>query len=285
MKKVAFFAALVLTTTTVSVAQEGSTIRNFFRVNRQICTGGQPTMEELEKLKADGVKSIVNLRLPGEYNAAEEAAKVKELGLRYFHIPFDSNNPKDAAVDEFLKVMAEKSNLPVFIHCTLANRVGGFWMIRRVLVDGWALEKAEEEARKIGLRNPQTREFALDYIAATRPQGKSKRAKGESGASWHPSGAAVCSFCLLPFFSPARLGAALLVGYGDAAFGVVGGGHIQKRHVDVFPLRPAVFHQRLRHPLGDFLLLLGRAPGHPGNLHVRHPSPPRRIAAHCRKEN
>jgi uncharacterized protein (TIGR01244 family) len=154
-------------------AQEGgSTIRNFFRVNEQICTGGQPTMEELEKLKAEGVKSVVNLRRPSEYNAEEEAAKVKELGLRYFHIPFDTNAPKDEPVDEFLKVMADKSNLPVFIHCTVANRVGGFWLIRRVLVDGWTVEKAEEEAKKIGLTNVKTREFALDYIERHKPSKK-----------------------------------------------------------------------------------------------------------------
>jgi len=141
------------------------TIKNFFRVNEQICTGGQPTMEEFEKLKAEGVKSIINLRMPTEYNSEEEAAKAKELGLHYFHIPFDNNDPKDEALEQFLKVMADKQNLPVFIHCTTANRVGGFWLIRRVLVDGWTVEKAEEEAKKIGLHNPKTREFALDYVS------------------------------------------------------------------------------------------------------------------------
>lgn len=140
-------------------------IKNFLRVNEQVCTGGQPTMEELEKLKAEGVKAIVNLRMPAEYNAEEEAAKAKELGLHYFHIPFNNNDPKDEAVGQFLKVMADKQNLPVFIHCSTANRVGGFWLIRRVLVDNWSLEQAEEEAKKIGLRNPKTRDFALDYIS------------------------------------------------------------------------------------------------------------------------
>ena len=144
--------------------EKTSSIQNFFRVNEQICTGGQPTMEELVKLKAEGIKAVINLRLPTEYNAEQEAAKAKELGLRYFHIPFDTNNPMDEAADEFLKVMADKENRPAFIHCMSANRVGGFWLIHRVLVDGWTLEKAEEEAKKIGLRNPKTREFVLGYL-------------------------------------------------------------------------------------------------------------------------
>jgi uncharacterized protein (TIGR01244 family) len=149
---------------TVAAQQETHGIKNYFRVNEKVCTGGQPTMEELEKLKAEGVKAIINLRMPGEHNVEEESAWAKALGLRYFHIPFNSDEPKDEAVDQFLKVMADKENLPVFIHCTTANRVGGFWLIRRVLVDNWPLPAAEEEAKKIGLRNEKTRAFALSCI-------------------------------------------------------------------------------------------------------------------------
>jgi hypothetical protein len=37
-------------------------------------------------------------------------------------------------------------------------------MVRRVLRDGWSIEKAEDEAKKIGMHNPKLREFVLDYI-------------------------------------------------------------------------------------------------------------------------
>ncbi len=144
--------------------KDASSIKNFLRVNEQICTGGQPTMAELEKLKQDGVRAIINLRRPSEYNAEEEAGKARELGLRYINIPVDSSDPKDAQVDEFLKVTDDLANRPAFIHCHSANRVGAFWMIRRVLRDGWSLEKAEDEAKKIGMHSPNPREFALDYI-------------------------------------------------------------------------------------------------------------------------
>ena len=71
---------------------------------------------------------------------------------------------KDEYAVEFLKATDDESNRPAFIHCASANRVGAFWMIRRVLRDGWTLEKAEEEARKIGLRNETLLAFAKDYI-------------------------------------------------------------------------------------------------------------------------
>ena len=139
-------------------------ITNFLRINKQICTGGQPTMDDLSRMKSEGVKAVVNLRRPSEYDAAAEEAKARQLGLRYLNIPVNGQDPKDEQADEFLKFLADEHNRPVFIHCASANRVGAFWMIRRVLVDGWKLEDAEREAEKIGMRGADVRAFARDYI-------------------------------------------------------------------------------------------------------------------------
>jgi uncharacterized protein (TIGR01244 family) len=140
-------------------------IYNFMRESDQYCTGGQPRLEHLAKLKAEGVKVIINLRTPMEHRAAEEEAKAKELGLKYFNIPVVYRDPKDEQVTEFLKILDDPANRPAFIHCTAAIRVGAFWMIRRVLRDGWTVEAAEEEAKKVGLREaPHLTEFARTYI-------------------------------------------------------------------------------------------------------------------------
>ncbi len=145
--------------------QELPPIRNFMRQNEQFCTGAQPRLEHLAKLKAEGVKAIINLRQPSEHRAEEEEAKAKELGLKYFNIPVEYANPKEEQATEFLKITDDPENRPVFIHCTAAIRVGAFWMIRRVLRDGWTVEAAEEEAKKVGLREaPHLNEFARKYI-------------------------------------------------------------------------------------------------------------------------
>ena len=141
-------------------------IRNFLRVNEQFCTGGQPRLEHLEKLKSEGVKAIINLRQPSEHRAQEEEAKAKELGLRYFNIPVVYRDPKDEQVTEFLKITDDPANRPAFIHCTAAIRVAAFWMIRRVLRDGWKFEDAQAEANKIGnlQEGAHLVEFAKKYI-------------------------------------------------------------------------------------------------------------------------
>ena len=166
MKKLIYLAAVVFLAASVITAQDDATsIRNFVRVNEQFCTGGQPRLEHLEKLKSEGVKGIINLRRPTEHRADEEEAKAKELGLRYFNIPVVYGDPKDEQATEFLKITDDPQNRPAFIHCTAAIRVGAFWLIRRVLRDGWKFEDAEAEAQKIGLREaPHLVEFARKYI-------------------------------------------------------------------------------------------------------------------------
>lgn len=145
--------------------QETTDIRNFLRVNKEFCTGGQPRLEHLQKLKDEGVKAIINLRVPTEHRAAEEEEMAKKLGIKYFNIPVEFGNPKEEQVTEFLKITDDASNRPAFIHCAGAIRVGAFWMIRRVLRDGWTIEEAEKEAEKIGLReSPHLNEFAKKYI-------------------------------------------------------------------------------------------------------------------------
>jgi hypothetical protein len=78
-------------------------------------------------------------------------------------------NPTEAQATEFLKLTDDPQNRPAFIHCTAAIRVGAFWMIRRVLRDGFTIEAAEEEAKKVGLINaPHLNEFARNYIEKNR---------------------------------------------------------------------------------------------------------------------
>ena len=165
MRRVLILVIVALATTVVTNAQEVPPIRNFVRLSDDFCTGAQPRLEHLEKLKADGVKSILNLRPAGEHREAEEEAKVKELGLQYFNIPVVFGEPKEEQVAEFFKITDERKNFPIFIHCAAGIRVGAFWFIRRVLRDGWTIEAAEKEAGEVGLReSPHWKEFARKYI-------------------------------------------------------------------------------------------------------------------------
>ena len=167
MKKLGFvvLAACVLGIT--ALAQQPAGIQNFLKINTEFCSGGQPTLAQLADLKAQGITAVINLRTVGEngFDAPGEEAEVKKLGMKYFHIPVSNQTgPKDEQADEFLKLTDDAKNRPVFIHCGSANRVGAFFMIRRVLRDGLTFDAAKTEATKIGLRSAQLEEFAKGYI-------------------------------------------------------------------------------------------------------------------------
>jgi hypothetical protein len=40
------------------------------------------------------------------------------------------------------------------------------WFIKRVKLDGWAVDRAMKEAELIGLRAANLKQFALDYVSA-----------------------------------------------------------------------------------------------------------------------
>ncbi|RPJ86865.1 MAG: hypothetical protein EHM18_04045 [Acidobacteria bacterium] len=146
--------------------------RNFLRINEEFCTAGQPSLQDLERLKEQGIVGIVNLRRPEENptEQAQEREKAQQLGLKYFSIPVNGANPSPEQAEEFMKIVAEKENRPLFIHCAAANRVGGFWFIYRVLHDNWDCARAEQEARQIGLRSQNLVDFAKKYVEEKKPQ-------------------------------------------------------------------------------------------------------------------
>ncbi len=167
--RVSFVPALLLCTVVATSAQqkmERPGISNYTKVDAVVACGGATETSALAGLKADGFKTIINLRQPTEpgANIEQNAAQAKALGLNYVNIPVNGQAPDVKAVDQFLATIANKANQPAFIHCASASRVGALWLVKRVLQDGWAIDKATEEAKLIGLRSAPLEQFALKYI-------------------------------------------------------------------------------------------------------------------------
>ena len=156
-------ALAVLLAAAATLAASSTDIDKFGWVSEKVATGGQPTAPQIASLARDGFRTIINLRDPSEHDAAAEEAAAKEHGLIYLNIPFQTAAPKTAPVDAFLKALSAPRS-PVFVHCGSANRVAALWMIRRVLVDKWELPDAEREAKIVGLKSEDLKEFALGYI-------------------------------------------------------------------------------------------------------------------------
>ena len=115
----------------VSLDTTGLFQAKFVSVGDDMFIGGQPTEKALRELKAKGVTTVVNLRMPEEMARVgfDEAALVKELGIKYVHIPMRGTadhpyGPKE--LDAFAAAMASADG-KVLLHCTIAWRASHLW--------------------------------------------------------------------------------------------------------------------------------------------------------------
>jgi len=139
-------------------------VTNYTKVDATVACAGATPAAALPEIKKSGFVSVVNFRMPTEQGANIDEAKATaaQVGLKYIHLPFQMPTPEIA--EAFLKAVADPSNQPMYIHCASANRVGAMWFIKRVKIDHWDTDRAMKEAEGIGLRAPNLKEFALDYV-------------------------------------------------------------------------------------------------------------------------
>jgi uncharacterized protein (TIGR01244 family) len=141
-------------------------ITNFAHLESTVACAGAVTPNAVADIKKMGFKSIINLRQPSEQGADidAEAAAAKTAGINFYNIPFNNAAPDTAVVDRFLQTIRQPGNEPAFIHCASGNRAAAMWMVKRVLVDNWDVERAGAEAASLGLSNATLKTFMLNYI-------------------------------------------------------------------------------------------------------------------------
>lgn len=131
----------------------------FVSVGDDMFIGGQPTEKALRDLKARGVTTVVNLRMPEEMERIgfDEAALVRELGMKYVHIPMRGSaenpyGPKE--LDAFAAAMAAADS-KVLLHCTVAWRASHLWAAYLIRERKMPVDAALSHARQINLRDNQ----------------------------------------------------------------------------------------------------------------------------------
>lgn len=158
----AFFTACVLLTPAV-LAKEPSVataigkpawankldkpgLPNLHVVSKTLFRGAQPTAEGMKQLEALGVKTVISLR--AFHSDADLLEGTKLTGVS---IPMNTWSFTDAQIIEFLRVVTDPKQQPVFVHCQHgADRTGMMCAIYRVAVCGWTKEEANKEMTQGG---------------------------------------------------------------------------------------------------------------------------------------
>jgi tyrosine-protein phosphatase SIW14 len=143
-------------------AMDAVECQNFDKVNDSLYRGGIPTRKDMENLKALGIRTIVDFHGKPRSN---ESVWAKELGMRYFSLPWG----EDAypVVDPFLKLVEDPENQPVFVHCYYGRtRTGAMIAAYKIKHERLSADDALKEMADYGFvakRHPALVDFLHDY--------------------------------------------------------------------------------------------------------------------------
>ena len=119
---------------------------------RGLYTAGQPAASDWQAIKARGVRTVVNLRPPGELKDRDEAAEVRAAGLHYIEIPVsgaEGINPANARA--LHAALAPAHGGGVLVHCASGNRAGALLALEQHEFDGVAAARALEIGKSAGV--------------------------------------------------------------------------------------------------------------------------------------
>jgi protein tyrosine/serine phosphatase len=155
---------------------------NFYRIDDHYLHGGQPNEAGFHKLAEMGVKLVIDLRGDGGDRDEREEQTVTALGMRYINIPISSwHAPEEKQIEQFLALLRESENLPVFVHCMLGkDRTGEATAIYRIEFYHWSGEQAFDEMKQRGFTLPFLRRGMKSYVLK---YGERKMHAGEEHAA------------------------------------------------------------------------------------------------------
>src|SRR5262249_45566566 len=140
------------------------------RINDNYYRGAQPEGRDYKDLAALGVKTVIDLTKDGH---ADEQGRVEGAGMKFFRIPMTtSERPSDAAVRQFLSLVNDPANQPVFVHCQGGrHRTGIMTAVYRMTQDGWNADRAYSEMKRFKFEgfpgHPTLKKFVFEYYDQT----------------------------------------------------------------------------------------------------------------------
>jgi tyrosine-protein phosphatase SIW14 len=168
-----FMAGSAIAQTSTGAASLASIrIDNFGRINDQYYRGAQPDGRDYDDLAALGVRTVVDLTRDGR---SDEEAQVEHAGMKFYRIPLTtSDQPAASAVTEFLDIVNDPANQPVYVHCQGGrHRTGVMTAVYRMTEDSWSADRAYDEMKRFHFEgfpsHPTLKNFVYSYCAQMKP--------------------------------------------------------------------------------------------------------------------
>ncbi len=136
----------------------------FKQLENGMLIGPQPTEADLRQAKLQGIKTVIDFRMPSE-TPTPNTELVARSGLEYVNIPVNKASPSADQVDELDRVMQGKDG-PFLIHCATGARSAMLLVLSKAKQNRWTAQRAFDEARAMGFDLEKAPEFA-NFIKAT----------------------------------------------------------------------------------------------------------------------
>ena len=116
-------------------------VPNLWVLNPSLWRSGQPTDDGFKNLRAQGIKTVINLR-----NLHSDNDEIGTTGLQMERIYFNAFRPDLDEVKRFLSIVRMPERAPFLVHCLHgSDRTGFMCAVYRVVEQGWPKEDAIEE--------------------------------------------------------------------------------------------------------------------------------------------
>jgi protein tyrosine phosphatase (PTP) superfamily phosphohydrolase (DUF442 family) len=117
-----------------------------------VASGLRPSLDDgLDWLQANGFRTVLNVRLPGEDDTADRK-QVEKRGLKYVTIEVSPQTLTRQTVADFSRVASDTAGYPLFVYDRDGALAGGLWYLHFRLAEQANDDGARVRASRLGLR-------------------------------------------------------------------------------------------------------------------------------------
>lgn len=135
------------------------------QIGDDLFIGPQPTEQDLSDAKQQGIRTVIDFRMPAETAASNEHL-AKSKGLDYVNVPVNKGSLSEQQIGELEEAMKRHEG-PYLLHCATGMRAAMLLVLSRAGQNGWSAERTFQEAESMGYQLQSNADFAAFVRQAT----------------------------------------------------------------------------------------------------------------------
>lgn len=121
---------------------------NYKQIGDGIFIGPQPSEQDLESAKEQGIRTVIDFRMPSE-TATLNANLVSSAGLDYVNVPVNKTALSEQQIGELDEAM-KRNEGPYLLHCATGTRAAMLLALSLAKKNGWTAARTFGEAESMG---------------------------------------------------------------------------------------------------------------------------------------